>query len=65
MKPLKKNFFYIKVLLRKQFVMCLRITNFQLSFNWITLQLVTNFDGLLDILHSSGLLSFVEHLNYK
>ena len=58
MKSLKKKFiFYIKVLLRKQFLMCLRLTNFQLSFNWITLQLVTNFDGLLDILHSSGLLS--------
>ena len=64
MKSLK-NIFYIKVLLRKQFTMCLRFTNFQLSFNWINLQLVTNFDGLLDILHSSRLLSFVEHLNYK
>ena len=33
-----------------QFVMCLRITNFQLFFNWITLQLITNFNGFLDIL---------------
>ena len=43
----------------------LELQTFNSLLIWITLQLITNFDGLLDILHSSGFLSFIECLNYK